>query len=153
MLKIFIGVLAVFLCSAIGAAYSGAYKKRADFFALLLSFNSALKGNLVFRRENVAGILRSKKEYSALRGLYRSDEEEEKPTMPEFLAREQRAVINDYFATVGKNDGEAEEKFLDYYDGIFKAEAEKCDAENMKYRSLGKKLGLSLGLVFFILIL
>lgn len=153
MLKILIGVVAVFVCTAIGAAYSGIYKKRVDFYSAILSFNSELKRNLVFRRENVAEILQSKKEYAMLCVFYPSAEKEENRATPEFLTQEQLAVINDYFSSVGKRDGEAEEQFLDYFDGVFKAESEKCNAENKKYKSLGKKLGLSLGLVFFILIL
>ena len=153
MLKILIGVTVVFLCTAIGAVYSGVYKKRVDFYSSVLSFNSELKRNLIFRRENIAGILQSKKEYSLLCGLYHSDGGAENRTAPEFLTQEQFAIISDYFFSVGKRDGEAEEQFLDYYGEVFKAELEKCNAENKKYKSLGKKLGLSLGLVFFILIL
>ena len=74
MLKILIGVVAVFVCMAIGAAYSGIYKKRVDFYSAILSFNSELKRNLVFRRENVAEILQSKKEYAMLCVFYPSAE-------------------------------------------------------------------------------
>lgn len=153
MLKVLIGVIAVFVCTAIGAACSGAFKKRVDFYSAVLSFNSELKRNLVFRRENVAEILQSKKEYAALCVFYPSEEKNESEAAPDFLTQEQLDVINDYFSSVGKRDGEAEERFLDYFDGVFKAESEKCNAESKKYKSLGKKLGLSLGLVFFILIL
>lgn len=153
MLKVLIGGFVVLLCAAIGSAYSGVYKKRVDFYSSLLSFNSELKRNLFFRRENVAGILQSKKEYASLCGLYRPDEESSDRIVSEFLAQEQCDVVKEYFSSVGKRDGEAEEKFLDYYEGVFKAEYDKCVVENCKYKSLGKKLGLSLGLVFFILIL
>lgn len=125
--------------------------RRFLFVALVLQFRIEEKS--FFRRENVAGILQSKKEYASLCGLYRPDEESAERIVSEFLAQEQCDVVKEYFSSVGKRDGEAEEKFLDYYEGVFKAEYDKCVVENCKYKSLGKKLGLSLGLVFFILIL
>lgn len=131
----------------------GSVQKARRFLFVALVFQFRIEEKSFFRRENVAGILQSKKEYASLCGLYRPDEESAERIISEFLAQEQSDVVKEYFSSVGKRDGEAEEKFLDYYEGVFKAEYDKCVVENCKYKSLGKKLGLSLGLVFFILIL
>ena len=131
----------------------GSVQKARRFLFVALVFQFRIEEKSFFRRENVAGILQSKKEYASLCGLYRPDEESAERIVSEFLAQEQSDIVKEYFSSVGKRDGEAEEKFLDYYEGVFKAEYDKCVVENCKYKSLGKKLGLSLGLVFFILIL
>ncbi len=125
----------------------GSVQKARRFLFVALVFRSSLK------REFRGAWFATKKEYASLCGLYRPDEESAERIVSEFLAQEQSDVVKEYFSSVGKRDGEAEEKFLDYYEGVFKAEYDKCVVENCKYKSLGKKLGLSLGLVFFILIL
>ncbi len=153
MLKIVIGIFIVIGCFFAGASYSVVYKKRMKFYELLSAFNSELKRNLVFRRENVSTVLKSKPEYALFADIYKIIANEGEFTKIEYLTPDENEYVCDYFSSIGKRDGEAEEQFLDYSEEVIKSEMERCAVDNKKYKSLGEKLGLSFGLVIFVLIL
>lgn len=160
MLKIIIGLTVVALSVLIGARCSDVYKKRVEFFIMLSDLNSELKRNLAFRRENVGSIINGDKYRAAFSALYEtlqngkdSGAENSAMYLPSFLTDEQMKRLIDYFGEIGKNDSVAEEKYIEYNEKFISDELEQSRNELKKNKNMGEKLGLSFGLIIFVLIL
>lgn len=153
MLKIVIGFLIVAACTVIGANYSDIQKKREEFFFYLSDFNARLIMNLAYKKENVKKILEEEK-YLRFKEIYENKRgEQSENRFPKYLSEEQKKIVSDYFSNVGKGATKAEEEFLDYQSKIISEQLEICKAERIKNKNIGEKLGFSVGLVVFILIL
>ena len=160
MLKAIIGAIVVILSVSIGAKCSDVYKKRVEFYMLLSDLNADLKRNLAFRRESVCNIIDNEKYratffdlYEALQQGKRGNKVNYSACLPEFLTDEQKQRLISYFGEIGKNDSDAEEKYIVYNEKIISDELEQCRIELKKYKNMGGKLGLSFGLIIFVLIL
>ncbi len=153
MLKIILGITIVIGSVFVGSSLTGVYKKREKFFGLLLKFNAELKRNLIFKRESVTDIISSKSEYELFEIIYESVKRGEKFEYSSYLKPEQIKFIEEYFSSLGKRNRETEEEFLSYNESAIGSELENCSLENKKYKNLGEKLGLSFGLIIFVLIL
>ena len=153
MLKIILGITIVIGSVFVGSSLTGVYKKREKFFGSLLKFNAELKRNLIFKRESVTDIISSKSDYELLGGIYESIKKGEKFEYPSYLKPEQIKFTEEYFSSLGKRNRETEEEFLLYNESAIVSELENCSLENKKYKNLGEKLGLSFGLIIFVLIL
>ena len=160
MLKIAIGLTVVALSVLIGARCSDVYKKRVEFYTLLSDLNADLKRNLAFRRESVGNVISSEKYRSAFGALYEALQHEKDnggikaaDYLPTFLSDAQKERVISYFEEVGKNDLVAEEKYIEYNEKIISDELEQSRNDLKKYKNMGEKLGLSFGLIIFVLIL
>ena len=160
MLKAIIGTIVVILSVSIGAKCSDVYKKRVEFYILLSDLNADLKRNLAFRRESVCNIIGNEKYRAAFFDLYEALQQGERRNkvdysayLPAFLTDEQKQRLISYFGEIGKNDSDAEEKYIVYNEKIISDELEQCRIELKKYKNMGGKLGLSFGLIIFVLIL
>lgn len=160
MLKAIIGTIVVILSVSIGAKCSDVYKKRVEFYMLLSDLNTDLKRNLAFRRESVGNIIDNEKYRAAFFDLYEALQQGERGNkvdyyacLPAFLTDEQKQRLISYFGEIGKNDSDAEEKYIVYNEKIISDELEQCRIELKKYKNMGGKLGLSFGLIIFVLIL
>lgn len=160
MLKAIIGAIVVILSVSIGAKCSDVYKKRVEFYMLLSDLNADLKRNLAFRRESVGNIIDNEKYRAAFFDLYEALQQGERGNkvnnsacLPVFLTDEQKQRLISYFGEIGKNDSDAEEKYIVYNEKIISDELEQCRIELKKYKNMGGKLGLSFGLIIFVLIL
>lgn len=153
MLKIFFGTAIVISSFFVGKSLTGVYKKREEFFANLLKFNAELKRNLIFKRESVTDIISSDKDYEPFGKIYDKINFGEIPAYPAYLKPEQVKFVEEYLSSLGKRNRETEEEFLSYGESAIGGELENCSLENKKYKNLGEKLGLSFGLIVFVLIL
>ncbi len=153
MLKIFLGIAVVIGSVFVGSSLTGVYKKREKFFGTLQKFNAELKRNLIFKRESVNDILSSKSDYELFGKIYDKINSGEKSDYPNYLKPEQIKFVEEYFSSLGKRNRETEEEFLSYSESAIGSELENCSLENKKYKNLGEKLGLSFGLIIFVLIL
>ncbi len=152
-MKITLGMIIVVVSVFAGSSFSGVYKKREKFFGSLLKFNAELKRNLIFKRESVSDIISSKSDYELFGQIYQSVKTGEKFEYPSYLKPEHSKFIEEYFSSLGKRNRETEEEFLSYNESAIESELENCSLENKKYKNLGEKLGLSFGLIIFVLIL
>ncbi len=153
MLKIFFGIAVVIGSVFIGSSLTGVYKKREKFFEGLSKFNAELKRNLIFKRENIKDIISSKNDYELFGKIYDKVNSGENFDYPSYLKPEQVKFAEEYFSSLGKRNRETEEEFLSYNESTIASELENCSLENKKYKNLGEKLGLSFGLIIFVLIL
>lgn len=160
MLKAIIGTIVVILSVSIGAKCSDVYKKRVEFYMLLSDLNADLKRNLAFRRESVGNIIDNEKYRATFFDLYEALQQgkmgnkvDYSAYLPAFLTDEQKQRLISYFGEIGKNDSDAEEKYIVYNEKIISDELEQCRIELKKYKNMGGKLGLSFGLIIFVLIL
>lgn len=153
MLKIIFGLTIVIGSVFIGSTLTGVYKKREKFFDLLFKFNAELKRNLFFKRENVNDIISSKNDYFFFGKIYEGIRKGETVVYPAYLKPGQIKFIEEYFSSLGKRNSETEENFLSYNESAIASELENCSFENKKYKNLGERLGLSFGLIIFVLIL
>ena len=160
MLKAIIGAMVVILSVSIGAKCSDVYKKRVEFYVLLSDLNTDLKRNLSFRRESVCNIIDNERYRAAFFDLYEALQQGERRNkvdysayLPAFLTDEQKLRLISYFGEIGKNDSDAEEKYIVYNEKMISDELEQCRIELKKYKNMGGKLGLSFGLIIFVLIL
>ena len=116
MLKAIIGTIVVILSVSIGVKCSDVYKKRVEFYMLLSDLNADLKRNLAFRRESVGNIIDHEK-YRAQQGE-RGNKVNYSACLPAFLTDEQKQRLISYFGEIGKNDSDAEEKYIVYNEKI-----------------------------------
>ena len=126
MLKAIIGTIVVILSVSIGAKCSDVYKKRVEFYMLLSDLNADLKRNLAFRRESVGNIIDNEK---------------------------YRATFFDLYEALQQGKRGNKVNYSDCLPAFLTDEHEQCRIELKKYKNMGGKLGLSFGLIIFVLIL
>lgn len=156
MLKIFLCVVLVVLCTAAGVALTQKYKQRKVFMHDLHCFNERLLGEVSYTRLPLSSFF-DKYEYgkdftSVLQEIKQNRFERVKIEF-RYLADSQKQLVHDYFSMIGKSDARSQENYLNAVRGELEKEKTCTEAEYKKYFGLYTKLGFLFGLIIVILLI
>lgn len=155
MLKIFLCVALVALCSLAGFALTRKYKLRKTFLYDLHSFNARLIGEVSYTRIPLSAFF-DKYEYgtdfTAVLAEIKANNFKSVRIEFAYLSEAEKRLAQDYFSMIGKSDAKSQGNYL----GAVRAELEKektdSEAEYKKYFALYTKLGFLFGLIVAILL-
>lgn len=150
-------LLLVFVFAAIGTAAGftvmRAYRRDLSYLSGVCAMIDELKRNISYRKDGAADILRG----------YRSDSERLNVNVGEylkyvsekdgtlgiskgFLSAPVHKAVSEFFASLGRSDGESQLKELDAYGTSFAKLRDAAKEKSEKYGALAVKLGFLFGL-------
>lgn len=153
-MKIAVGIAVVAALTLIGKCFSEKYKRKSEFFESLYYFNRDLSSNISYKKDSLSILI--KKKYSSedfnrlLNNAFANDELCE---LPRYLCVGEIDFLREYFNSIGKNTSFGEADYIEHADAIIKAYRDESKKFEVKYSPLYVKLGFTLGLTAFILII
>lgn len=157
-MNFFIGIAAVVVFTAAGIIVSGKYSSRFKFFSCLGEFNSAVFRDVNFRRDGVLEVLKRQFSFGDFNAYCKEvslslANDLEIPSPPDYLEKEDREYVVKYFETAGYCSGSTASDFLTEQRTRIGERTEELKSESRKFSSLGLKLGFSVGLIFFVIVI
>lgn len=155
MLKIFLCILLVALCTCAGIAFTRKHKYRKIFMYDLYSFNERLIGEVNYTRIPLLAFF-DKYEYgtdfsSVLSGLKQRNFKNIKINFG-YLTADEKKMAQDYFSMIGKSDARSQSNYLNAVREELEKEKNGTEAEYKKHFALYTKLGFLFGLILAILL-
>ncbi len=152
--NIIIGILALILCYLISINFSSKYEIRRKFFEELYNFNNKLKIEVAFSKRTILSIIDEEK--GILKPIllkYLNSKTLIKKKDYLFLKEKDINFINNYFETIGKHDTTTQLSQLEKFHLEIESVLNICKDEEKQYKPLCIKIGISFGLILFILLL
>ena len=160
MVKLFIGLISIVICTVVGKSITDKYCHKKLYFEYFKDFNQKLKQNLTYKRESMIKMLDfdCKNEYlndtlKSFKTYLFYGKNVDDIYFPPFLEDEEIKIFKDYFETIGKNSAVSELEFIKYFDDKLNEKLLKIRDKINKFSTLGQKIGFSVGLAVCILIL
>ncbi len=159
MVKIFICIVVIISSTLIGKSFTDKHAKKLSFFSLLKDFNSSLKRNVKFRRQNLIELLDLKsndEDFNCflssykLKVLSKSDEEY---FYPKWIDNDDKYFLKSYIEGIGKNGSQSELDFINSYEEIIDEKLLKIKEDKRKFANLGQKLGFIFGVGLVVIII
>lgn len=157
MAKFFIGVLALIISTLVGHNFSLKQKRQLEFYEEFKRFNSSLKRNIQFRKDNLINLLNYDCKNDDFICTLKSAKliitgiSKEEICLPEYIT--DKDFFNRFFCNIGYGNGINELNFLCEYEDELNEKLLKIKDNYSKLSSLYDKLGFSFGMVVMILIL
>lgn len=153
-MNVYIGVISLICCTFLGYRLSVKYTERKNFFYDLYGFNEKMIGEMSFGRKTLKKIAENEKENGVMIGNILYDKIlYGKTHYPAYINKEEAAVLDDYFNTLGRSDGESQLKFLSVQRKIFDEKRIETETQEKKYKKLYIKLGFLSGLIILVALL
>lgn len=159
MVKIFICIAVIFSSTLIGKSLTDKHAKKLSFFSLLKEFNSNLKRNVKFKRQNLIELLDYKsndEDFNCFLSSYRLNvlsKRDGEYFYPKWMSEDEKYFIKSYIEGVGKNGSQSELDFIDSYEEIIDEKLIKIKEDKRKFANLGQKLGFVFGVGLAVIII
>ena len=161
ILKFFLGVAIVAFTSFCGYFLSKKYRLRNSFFAELWEFNERFLSEISYYRRPLGEFLATSPHKGSfgtfLESFYGALQNEEREridlTEYDFLTKEEKSFVEDYFSMLGRGDSGAQKTFFSSMKEPLSKIKFDTQTANKKYGDLYIKLGFLCGLLILILIL
>lgn len=153
-MKLVFGIVAVAALTLLGKCFSEKYKRKSEFFESLYYFNRDLSSNISYKKDSLSVL--TKKKYASEdfnRVLNNAFESDEFCELPRYLSNGEIDFLREYFNSIGKNTTCGEVEYIEHADVIIKSYRDETKKFEVKYSPLYVKLGFSLGLTVFILMI
>lgn len=161
MAQFIIGILSIPICFVMGKNITSKYSKRYAFYLEFEKLINCLSRNLKFKRENIVTVLENFKSTcidfdctvkSAI-GLICNNYISSQLYLPNWIDESDVSFFSGFFERIGESSINSELDFLTETQYILDEKLLKIKENNGKFTKLGQRLGLSLGLTIFILVL
>ena len=152
-LKFVLGGLIIAFCTLLGWVASGKYRARKSFFMQLSALNDKYLAELKFARKPISQFLSENhfvgdfEKYIQEFSKHRSVD-----TNYNYLSREERDYISEYFSMLGKGDSHSQNSYFSAQVETLLDKKSAYEKEAKSRSELYLKLGLISGLAFVILI-
>ena len=160
MVKVFVGVIFIAISTVLGKKITSKYLLKLKYYESLKRFNLHLKQNLMYKRDNLLDLLNfscENQEFLATISSFKlnlySETSRDEVYLPYWVDEEDKRFLNDYFNSLGKNNLDAEVEFVSAEQVIIDEKVKIIADNSSRFSNLGQKLGFSLGMVVFIIIL
>lgn len=152
--NVIIGILSLILCYLISINFSSKYEMRRKFYEELFYFNNKLKIEVAFSKRTLLSIISEETGLIAplLVNYFHKNKTLNKKEF-RFLKEKDIVLINNYLEIIGKHDANTELNQLEKFHLEIEEILNSCKEEEKKYKPLCVKIGISFGLIIFILLL
>jgi hypothetical protein len=158
--KIFLGCAIIVVCTLIGKKSTAKFKLKLEYFECLHNFNKTLKQNLMHYQSDILNLVNFENfsnDFSTTLSSFKlsrlNDSSSLELYFPEWLDKDERVFLTNYFNILGKGNLQSEMENLTFYEEIINEKLFKIADKNSKFSKLGQKLGLAVGTTLFIIIL
>lgn len=150
-MNLFLGVLSLLSCTAIGYFLSVKFTDRKNFYYDFVSFNEKLINEVSFGQRTVLSLINEENTKKRAFGIVLSDLIKGKKKVEiKFLSDDEISFLSDYAAGLGKSDRKTQITFLSGYQNTLSEKKKRAETELGKYKDLYVKIGFLLGLIIFI---
>ncbi len=164
MAKVLLGIAMIAFTTFCGYLLAKKYRKRKEFFNQLYDFNERFLNEIAYYRRPLKEFFSKyayKGEFEKLLWIYSESIEAQKPMVEElfesaefdFLRKEEKSVVGDYFNMLGKGDSASQKNYFSSIKNSLTALQTGAIQESKKYGDLFVKLGFLCGLLILILLL
>lgn len=161
MAKLIIGILSIIVCFYIGKNTTSKYSKRQVYYIEFERLLNCLMRNLKFKRENIISVLSNFAStcpdfdctIKSATALISHKEVSNQLYIPNWIDDQDAMFFYNFFEKIGAQSTQSELDFLSEIQYILNEKLLKIKENNVKFTKLGQRLGISLGLTIFILIL
>lgn len=152
VIKVLIGVLCAFSCCLISKRKADVYKEKVYYFNSLVLACEYLISDLMFKKRNLKEILSvsypSNYFLETINDYFNGVE-----SYPDFLTDEEVVVISEFFSQLGKGDSNSQINALKLYKSEFsKIRDDKKNVFDKNYK-VTIKVGFSIGIMLFVLVI
>lgn len=150
MIKLFLCVALVALCSAFGWALTRKYKQRKDFFYALDLFNSRFIGEVSYTKMPISAFM---EKYSFAGDFGKLLEERKNGGFVAegcdiaYLTEDEKNFVRDYFLMVGRSDSASQKEYLSAARTETERLRDESGAEYKRRFNLYVRLGFLFGLI------
>ena len=165
MLKVVLGAVIVCITTFCGRLLAGKYRRRKEFFVQMSEFNNRFLTEVSYYKrplieffegysyrgeyqELLEEVIQKRKGSGVLKGAATSIDF----SSFSFLNADEKALVADYFLTIGKGDSSSQKSYFSGMIENINAIRKRCEDENKKYGELYVKLGFLCGLAILVLI-
>lgn len=163
MIKIVLILIVVGGFTYVGFGISSYYKKRADFFAELMNLCDKVRAEIDFSGKNLTAIFENQKYEGNLGKVVQNFVEYLKNNDVNLtnkqlfhgvriLKDEEKSMIFDFFARLGRHDSNSEVKLIDDFKNLVEPHQKLSNDEKIKFGKMSVKVSFLLGLMVAILI-
>ena len=158
MLKIISGIIITVISTILGRKAVKSHSDRLSFYKSLCEFNCTLLKDLSFKRNGVAEAFEKDYFYDDFNDCLKVVKQnffsgKEIKIDRRYLKDDERREIEVYFGEIGKYSSVTETDYLKQKGEEFAEIVKSSEEQTKKFLSIGPKLGFTLGIIVFILIL
>lgn len=164
MQKVLLGIAIVAFTTFCGYLLGKKYRRRKDFFSQLYDFNERFLNEIAYYRRPLKEFFSKfsyKGDFEKLLYIYAENIDKQTLTADnmlenadfDFLRKEEKSVVGDYFYMLGKGDSSSQKTFFSSVKTNVTALRDTATAESKKYGDLFVKLGFLCGLLILILLI
>lgn len=160
MVKIVLGCAFIVVCTMLGKKFTDKYLQKLLYYESLQLFNLNLKVNLRFKRDSILNLLDQEyksKDFCLTMQSFKtcifSSGNLSDVYFPSWCESEDITFFTEYLLNLGKGNSYSEMDFADAYQILIDEKLVKIKDNNGKFTKLGKRIGFSVGMAVFILIL
>ncbi len=164
MAKFLLGVAIIAFTSFCGYLLTKKYRKRKLFFSQLFEFNERFLAEITYYRRPLHAFVSAytyRDEFQVLLLDYFGEMKNqgysfmEKVNKPEydFLKKEEKRTVYDYFSMIGKGDSNSQKNYFTSVKETLSKLKKEAEENNKKYGDLYVKLGFLCGLLILILVI
>ncbi|MGN1163107.1 MAG: hypothetical protein ACI4T2_04255 [Christensenellales bacterium] len=163
MIKVLLVIIVICGFVYVGFGISNYYKKREEFFAGLIILCDRVRADIDFSNKNLISIFQTLNFEGNLKKLvanyceYLQNKDIDISAKHIFhgiwiLKDEEKNVISDFFARLGRHDCDNEIKLIDDFKNIIEPMSQSASQDKSKYGKMSVKISFLLGLMVAILI-
>ena len=165
MVKVVLGVVIVCITTFSGKLLAGKYRRRKDFFVQMSEFNNRFLTEVSYYKRPLLEFFESFTYHGEFQELLEEVISAKKGSIVtkgwskgidfspfSFLTADEKALISDYFLTIGKGDSGSQKTYFSGMNETLNSLRKRCEEEGKKYGELYLKLGFLLGLAILVLI-
>ena len=165
MVKVVLGVVIVCITTFSGRLLAGKYRRRKDFFVQMSEFNNRFLTEVSYTKRPLLEFFESFSYHGEFQELLEEVISAKQKNMVmkgssqgidfspfSFLTADEKALIGDYFLTIGKGDSSSQKTYFSGMKEQLTSLRKRCEEEGKKYGELYIKLGFLFGLAILVLI-
>ncbi len=153
IIKVLLGVSSVYFCSKIAMSKANSIKNRYLFWESASACCGLLLQEFSYKKRPVKALLKynfSSSEFSVLLSNFINNHNLE---FPPFINEMEENTLKSFFEEVGKSDSETQKLAINSYKTQFNSLAVEKKTEYKKSYSLTLKVGFSIGVMLFIMVI
>ena len=152
IVKLSIGVLCVILCLLVAKNRANYIKDKYYYFSSLVNSCELIKSDLIYKKRSIKEILsvdfQSLDFNQTIKSYFNSDE-----FFPKYLNIEEKVLVKDYFKALGKGDTNSQLSIISSFKEEFLKIASDSKREFDKSYKVTIKVGFSIGIMLFVLVI
>ena len=152
-MNIFIGILCTIISTFLGYYFAEKYILRKKFYNDFYYFNKNLYNQISFNKKTIIDIIQEKKENSYFNNVLKSYFIEKNFLLNKHFTVDENEFVLEYLSNIGASDYNTQKKYITEIEGLIKEKKQLSEVEEKKYKKVYIKLGFTIGVIIFIILL